>query len=171
MLRISKLTDYGVILVAELARLKESECASVPQLTEATALPAPTVSKVLKHLTRVGLVRSYRGVRGGYRLAKQPRELRLIDIVSVFEGPLSITECATPKNVPCEHHRECSVRRQWERINEFMYDTLAAITLEDMLKTDEDLLVRLQITGPKLPKLRPMFRPSDPQVEAQIRAK
>ena len=100
-LRISRLTDYGTVLLAHLAASQGAVC-SAADVATATGIAAPTVSKLLKSLGRSGLVISTRGANGGYRLAREPHEISAADVIDALEGPVSITECSS-SDKQCEH--------------------------------------------------------------------
>src|SRR5438105_4816657 len=92
MIRFSKLTDYGIVLLTHFARVggcDEGLC-SVAQLSERTKIPEPTVSKVLKLLTRAEILISHRGVNGGYALARRPEEINVVEIISALDGPIAL---------------------------------------------------------------------------------
>lgn len=127
MVRISKLTDYGILVMSHLAGTPEAVvCAN--ELAEELKLPVPTVSKILKSLTQNGLLSSQRGPTGGYMLKKAPDQITLMEIVEALEGPLVLTEC-NAKNSECAIESECSLRNQWLSINQFIYDLFGQIDL------------------------------------------
>lgn len=130
MLRISKLTDYGTVVLAHLATC-ESSVVSAAEVASATGVALPTVSKLLKTLARAGLVASTRGPSGGYRLARSAREISAADVVDALEGPVSITECSSADS-HCEHESVCSVGGAWQRINIAIRMALSEVTLLDL---------------------------------------
>ena len=89
MLRISKLTDYGTVVLAHLAANQATVC-SAADVAEATGVAPPTVSKLLKALARADLVTSTRGANGGYRLARPPQDISAADVIDALDGPVSI---------------------------------------------------------------------------------
>ena len=91
MLRISKLTDYATVILAALSAQPEA-LHSASGLAERTGVAAPTVSKLLKELQRAGIVRSVRGARGGYQLARSAQEISAAEIIDAVEGPVALTE-------------------------------------------------------------------------------
>src|SRR5262249_15554325 len=91
MLRITKLTDYAVLVLADMVRAAGAARAA-RDIAETTRIPQPTVSKVLKLLARGALVVSERGKNGGYRLAREPESISVAEIVDVVEGPIAVTE-------------------------------------------------------------------------------
>lgn len=135
MLRISKLTDYGTVLLANLAANRDSVC-SAADVADATGIAVPTVSKLLKSLGRSGLVNSTRGANGGYQLAKEPREISAADIIDALEGPVSITECSASDS-QCEHEGVCSVGGAWQKVNIAIRRALDDVSLDDLLRTNE----------------------------------
>ena len=135
MLRISKLTDYGIVLLARLAR-DEVAVRNARELAAETGLPFPVVGKVLKALAREGLLVSQRGARGGYSLACPAHEISVAKIVGALEGPVALTECGTAPG-RCEHEPSCDVRTPWERINRAVAETLERVTLADLANPAE----------------------------------
>lgn len=133
MLRVSKLTDYATEVMAVLAAAPE-RVHNAQELAERARLEAPTVSKLLKQLAQAGLVESFRGVNGGYRLARAPERISIADIVTAMEGPIGMTECSAQAGL-CDHETHCGVRVNWQRINDAIAGALAGVSLADMLKT------------------------------------
>ncbi len=131
MLRISKLTDYGVVLCSHLASVGAPR--SVRALAGDTGIPGPTVSKVLKSLARAELVTSTRGASGGYRLARAASEVSVADIIAALDGPIAVTECTDDNaETSCTHETDCGVRTNWQRINDAVQSALAGISLAEM---------------------------------------
>lgn len=133
MLRLSKLTDYGTVLLAHLAANEGSVC-SAADVATATGVAVPTVSKLLKLLGRNGLVTSTRGANGGYRLAHDPSDISAADIIDALEGPVSITECSASDS-QCEHEGVCSVGVAWQRVNVAIRRALDDVSLNDLLRS------------------------------------
>lgn len=133
MLRISKLTDYGTVLLAHLATNNETVC-SATDVASATGIAVPTVSKLLKLLGHSGLVNSTRGAHGGYQLARRPSTISAADIIDALEGPVSITECSASDS-QCEHEGVCSVGGAWQRVNIAIRQALDDVSLRDLLRS------------------------------------
>ncbi len=134
MLRLSKLTDYGTVLLAHLAANRGSVC-SAADVATATGIAVPTVSKLLKLLGRNGLVTSTRGANGGYRLAGDPNDISAADIIDALEGPVSITECSASDS-QCEHEGVCSVGGAWQQVNVAIRRALDDVSLSDLLRSN-----------------------------------
>jgi FeS assembly SUF system regulator len=130
MIRITKQTDYGIVLLTHLAVHPERQY-NAPDLAAEAHLPLPMVSKILKLLAREGLLVSHRGVKGGYSLAQQPEAISMAEIIAALEGPIAITECISVEG-DCFHEPLCPVRSNWRRINQAVRTALEGITLAEM---------------------------------------
>ncbi len=132
MLRVSKMTDYGIVLMTRLAMDPKGQHAAA-DLSAQVEMPLPTVSKILKQLTRAQLLVSARGAQGGYSLARAPESISVAEIIATLEGPIALTECI---NAPgeCEQEPHCSIRLHWEQINQAIYKALNEIKLSDMVQ-------------------------------------
>lgn len=130
MLRISKLTDYGIVVLDQLAQSGAVKL-SADDVAQRTGLAMPTVRKVMKSLVDAGLVLAQRGAKGGYRLAKAPHQVRVLDVVEAFEGPVSLTECSTEAH-RCDITAHCSLSSNWGGINQLLMKVLARVTLDDV---------------------------------------
>lgn len=131
MLRVTKLTDYATLVLTVMAS-DPAAVHSATGLAERARLEAPTVSKVLKPLAHAGLVEGFRGVNGGYRLARVPEKISLIEIVEAIEGPLGMTECSVHAG-DCGIEEHCGVRANWRHINDVVTQALRGVTLAQML--------------------------------------
>ena len=129
MLRLSKLTDYAVVV---LVGLSDDTVMTSASLARSTGVPEPTVAKVLKLLASAGLVASQRGARGGYRLARALGEIGVADVVVAIDGPIALTACVDGSTSVCGSQDQCPVRGRWDRVNDAIAQALSAITLADM---------------------------------------
>lgn len=134
MIRLSKLADYGIVIMAHLARQPERQQAT-SEIAAATAVPQPMASKILKVLARGGLLVSHRGVHGGYGLGRDPRAISVAMIIEALDGPIALTECIEDGPSECDLERLCLARTNWRRINEAIRDALDGITLAEMAQT------------------------------------
>jgi FeS assembly SUF system regulator len=132
MLRISKLTDYGIMLLTYIARDPHLPLRNARELAVEAHLPLPTVSKILKILAREGLLLTHRGVNGGFSLARQPEEISVADIITALEGPLALTECSLHPPGVCQLETQCPVRSNWQKINQAVLGALKNLTLAAM---------------------------------------
>ncbi len=131
MLRMTKQADYGIVLMTYLAGWPEQRFAA-PELAANTRLPLPTVSKILKLLTREGLLDSHRGVKGGYSLAHDPNCITVVDMISALDGPIAFTECIEDAPGICSQEETCRLRGNWQRINRAVRAALESISLAEL---------------------------------------
>jgi len=130
MLRLSKLTDYAVVVLVKLSR--HDGVATSPALAQATGVPEPTVAKVLKALASAGLVVSQRGARGGYKLARPLAAIPVASVITAIDGPISLTACVDGATSGCEALNLCPVRGRWDAVNDAIRHALTSITLDQM---------------------------------------
>lgn len=135
MIRITREADYGILLMTSLAQAA-GEPRSAAALAQQRQLPLPMVSKILKALTRNGLLLSQRGALGGYSLARAAGAISAADIISALEGPLAITECSGEAEQGCARQEHCDVSNHWPRINQAIYAALQGISLAEMSGVD-----------------------------------
>jgi len=129
MLRISKLTDYAILVMAELAR--EGEMLSAHALAERVHVESPTASKVLKLLAGAGLLESYRGANGGYRVSRQAADISVAEVIAAIEGPIAMTECSVEEGL-CSQEDSCELRGNWQRISVAVAGALQEVSLAEM---------------------------------------
>jgi FeS assembly SUF system regulator len=134
MLRMSKMTDYGIVVLARLAGGGSAATQTARELALQTHVPLPSVSKVLKELSHHGFLVSHRGVSGGYSLARPANEITVADVVSALEGPVSLTECGAHSTgaSACGLEGTCQVRPHMRLINGVIGDALRRLTLADL---------------------------------------
>jgi FeS assembly SUF system regulator len=132
MIRINRETDYSVLILSLMATDPEHRYNAVT-LAAQRGLPLPVVSKILKQLSRAGLLVSYRGAKGGYGLSRAPEAITIADIVAAMEGPISLTHCVDSGPSGCQYHRGCVASSNWNRINQAVHSALAGISLKDMI--------------------------------------
>lgn len=135
MLRLSKLTDYAVVVLASLAHDgtgRADRVQTAPGLAAATGLAEPTVAKVLKILGQAGLVEGVRGARGGYRLDRPLSAIALSEVIVALDGPIALTACVDGSTGVCEAEAFCPVRGRWDPVNDAIRAALSAITVADI---------------------------------------
>ncbi len=146
MLRMTRLTDYGVVLLSHIAREPGRLTRNAPELAAAAHLPLPTVSKILKILAREGLLVPHRGAKGGFSLARAATEITVAEIIAALEGPIALTECSGHAGERCEIEPSCPVSAPWRRINRAVFEALRGITLAEMA-SPRPALARFAVRG------------------------
>ena len=129
MLRISKLTDYAILIMVELTRNRE--LLSAQALAERVHVESPTASKVLKLLARSGLLESYRGANGGYRVSRSAEKISVAEVIAAIEGPIAMTECSVHEGL-CSVEASCNARDNWQMISRAVAGALEDISLAHM---------------------------------------
>jgi FeS assembly SUF system regulator len=144
MLRISKLTDYGTVVLACLASQPDRRL-TAGEVAERTKVAAPTVSKLLKKLQRAGLVASARGSHGGYQLAQSASEITAARILDALDGPFALTECSG-EHSSCGLEANCLVGHAWQRVNGAIRRALSDITLAQLSGMERSSVTNIPLT-------------------------
>ncbi|MCB9557264.1 MAG: SUF system Fe-S cluster assembly regulator [Deltaproteobacteria bacterium] len=131
MLRITKQTDYGIVLMTFFARDRQQDVHNARDLALRTQLPQPTVTKILKVLAREGLLLSQRGVKGGYQLARDPHSISVADVIRALEGPIAMTQCCED-GPGCERQKACPVSPNWRVLDRAVRHAIETVTLDQM---------------------------------------
>lgn len=130
MIKISKLADYAIQIIHA---LMSHDCLSASKLAEKTAIPEPTVSKVLKKLAESRLLLSVQGSKGGYQLAKAAEEISLAELITVMDGKPAMTECCKKDyDSGCAQESVCGQQSNWQVVNHLVFSVLDQISLQDM---------------------------------------
>ena len=144
MLRISKMTDYAIMVMVEL-HASPAEVLSAHALADRSHLELPTVSKVLKLLVKMGLIDSYRGANGGYSLERNAQDISVAEIIAAIEGPIAMTECSVEEGL-CAQEAICSLRGNWQRISVAVAGAMEGVSLAEMARPVKPTASPLHIT-------------------------
>lgn len=134
MIRLSKLADYGIVMMTHMAARAERQH-TAPEIAAQSHLPLPMASKILKALVRGGVLVSHRGVKGGYGLARPATAISVADVIVALEGPIALTACIEHAPGECDIEALCPARANWQRINAAIRDALEGITMAEMAQT------------------------------------
>ncbi len=150
MLRVSKLTDYAVVVLTRLSGNPDDAAVQTsPAIAQLTGVPEPTVAKVLKALGSGGLVISQRGARGGYRLSRPLETISVADVIAAVDGPIALTACVEGGPGGCDVRDICAVKGRWDLVNDSIRAALSAISLADMRDASIPRLFRIPVAEPK----------------------
>lgn len=133
MFRISQGVRLGMLALTLLAQRGGQAPLSIATLAASESLPEPYLQQVLLQLKRGGIVRSIRGAGGGFVLARPPERIRLLDVLQALDGPVELCECSTGGDCTCQG------QGVWQRLGECLTETLAGITMADVLSGRERL--------------------------------
>lgn len=134
MIRLGKLTDYGLVLMTRIAQHHDRATHTARDLAVESRLPLPTVSKLLKQLLQGGLLVSHRGTKGGYSLARAADAISVAEIVTVLEGPIALTECSTDVTGLCDFERLCPIKKNQRVISQVIRGALEKVMLSDLIQ-------------------------------------
>ncbi len=133
-MRVSTRGDYASRALLNLALRASNAPTPVKELAERTGLPQPYLEQILLALKTDGIVTSKRGVGGGYRLAKDPRDITLAEIVTAVDGPIVAGIFGEPhKDGACSHEGQCVLLEVWAEVGDHMREHLAGFTLADIV--------------------------------------
>jgi Rrf2 family iron-sulfur cluster assembly transcriptional regulator len=133
-MRVSTRGDYAARALLSLAiRAEESGPTTVRDIAERTGLPQPYLEQILLALKGAGLVRSKRGVGGGYVLARPPADINLAEIVRAVDGPITLGDFGQPHtDGACDHEGQCVLLAVWNTVGDKMRQLLEEFTLADV---------------------------------------
>lgn len=145
MLKLTKKADYGLIALKHLATGPSGAGASAKEIADSYGVPLPLLSKVLQKLARAGFLRSEHGTNGGYRLARDPRQISALEVIRAIDGPIILTSCFTGQK-KCGQSPTCTVREPLRRVHEGILRLLDNTTISDMAQDDvEDPAAELSV--------------------------
>ncbi len=131
MIRLSRMADYGVVVMTHMAwRRHENQTAH--QVAAGTGLPEATAGKLLKVFARSGILTSHRGAHGGYELTRTPEDISVAEIVEAVEGPIALTLCVDEHPGHCGVEALCPMRGGWNRINAALREAFEGLSLAAM---------------------------------------
>lgn len=132
-MKVSTRGDYACRALLSLVLHGDGNPTSVRDIADRTSLPQPYLEQILLALKGAGLVRSKRGVGGGYVLARDPEDITLAQIVSAVDGPIAIGDFGEPHaNGACDHEGQCVLLAVWANVGEHMRVLLEGRTLADI---------------------------------------
>ena len=135
MIRLNKMTDYAVVMLSHLA-VDVDRVVTATELARGSVLPLPSVSKLMKQLSRAGILASQRGASGGYRLGRAPKDISIADIVTILEGPIALTACIEGADTSCDAIPQCSLSGHWNQVNHAIQVALDSVSLADLINAD-----------------------------------
>lgn len=122
------MADYSAVIMAHLVAINRLQ--SAKQIALDTKIPYHTVTKLLKILANSSILRSKAGIHGGYELARDAKEISLLDILQIIDGRIALTAC-NHQNKDCGLLANCRIRHQWGALNSYLEDILGSVSLTD----------------------------------------
>lgn len=134
-MRFSAKGEYGVRAILDIALSGDREPVRVREIARRQGIPMRFLEQVMASLKKAGLVESYRGAQGGYRLAHAAADISLADIVQAVEGPITLMECISDtERGACDQASRCVIRDVWRDVQDSMVRSLNAVSLESVCK-------------------------------------
>ena len=131
-MKISTKGRYGLRILIDLATHDPEKPRMLKDIAESQQISEKYLSRLVIDLRRAGLIRSVRGVKGGFHLAKLPEEITLLKVLETMEGPLSVVDCVqSPEK--CKRQTLCPARSIWKKLNDDIRGLTSQITLDDIL--------------------------------------
>jgi Rrf2 family protein len=113
-MKVSRKADYALRAVKFLSGLPSNELGSINEIAEIEQIPREFLAKILKELIVGGLLTSYRGVAGAYRVSRRPRLISFLEVIEAVDGPIHLNICTEGgSNCPCDRWQTCAMRDFW----------------------------------------------------------
>lgn len=132
-MKISTKGRYGLRILLDLALQSGKKLRLIRDIAQSQQISEKYISRLIIDLRRAGMVKSVRGSKGGYELAKDPKTITLLDVVEVMEGPLSIVDCVRDPG-GCSRNRICATRNIWQNLNSEFRESMRKVTLQDIIE-------------------------------------
>jgi Rrf2 family protein len=139
MLRLTKKADYSLIALKHFASREQQtgDAVSAKEVAETCGIPLPLLSKLLQKLSKTGFLMSAYGTNGGYRLARDPKLISILQVIRAIDGPIVLANCFTEPG-DCDHTDRCTVRQPLRRVQEAIMRLLQSMSIQDMLDEPGD---------------------------------
>jgi Rrf2 family protein len=129
---ITRDTDYALRAVCYIAKCKK-KTVSVSELVKELKIPRPFLRKGLQVLNKKGILKSYKGLGGGFQLARPAHKIFLVDLMGIFQGPFKLNECRF-KKIICPNISKCTLRKKINVIERFVIRELRSISVGSLLR-------------------------------------
>ena len=131
-MQITRQADYAVRAVLHLARSGNTERAATSTIAKEQNIPPSFLAKIISQLSIAGLLHTSRGARGGVTLAREPKDITLLEVVEAIDGPIQLNECVT-NNGACTFEENCPIRPVWCDAQDELVNRLRGTNFADML--------------------------------------
>ncbi|MBI4688017.1 MAG: Rrf2 family transcriptional regulator [Nitrospirae bacterium] len=131
-MQITRETDYAIRCVQYLS-MSPDRIIMIDEISKAKMIPKSFLAKILQRLTKEGIVRSFRGVKGGFQLTKKPKEISILDVIVAIEGSVAMNKCAIDSRL-CDLSNACTVHPIWIEMRKWLEDKFREYTFADLIK-------------------------------------
>lgn len=136
-MRLSTRSEYGLRAIAALATRHDGQPVPLREIASSETISEQYLEQIFVDLRRGGFVRSVRGAKGGYLLARQPEEISVGEVLGVLEGDLAPYDCVASEIVECERANFCTTRQVWLKLRDSMMQAMGGMTLADIVAPEE----------------------------------
>ena len=130
-MQLTREGDYGIRSVLYLARQPYKKISFVTEISEEYKIPRSFLAKILQKLVKAKIVRSYRGVKGGFSLARQAKDISVLDVLEAIEGKLAMNICLADKK-KCDFSRNCPIHSVWASVQSKVVEVLKKSNFDDL---------------------------------------
>ena len=130
-MQITRQADYAVRAVLFLTNLNENERVATSTIAEKQHIPPSFLAKIISQLSIAGLLHTSRGARGGVTLARDARDISLLDVVEAIDGPIQLNECVDASGI-CSFEEDCPMKSAWCDAQEDLVKRLKGTNFSDM---------------------------------------
>jgi Rrf2 family iron-sulfur cluster assembly transcriptional regulator len=137
-MKLTRGGEYGIRGVLYLAKQEEGKVSMLSTIAETQDVPPRFLAKIFQALAKAGVVRSHRGAKGGFSLARPAADVTIKDVIEAIEGPIQLNVCLTAPGT-CDRDQVCPMHKVWQEAQEKMMEILGRRSFAEMVK-DEELL-------------------------------
>jgi Rrf2 family protein len=131
-MQITRQADYAVRAVLYLSRMGNNQRAATSTVAKEQNIPPSFLAKIISQLSIAGLLHTSRGARGGVTLAREPKDITLLEVIEAIDGPIQLNECVG-ENATCTFDHDCPLRPVWCEAQEELVNRLKGTNFEQLL--------------------------------------
>ena len=132
MLRFSKKADYALIALKDLSASSAQSPSTARAIAGRYDIPVELMAKVLQRLSKMGVIASHKGIRGGYYLDRDATEISVADVIQAIDGPVLVTACSD-EDESCDQYSKCNVRDPLWRLKNRILEVLSSFTVDELI--------------------------------------
>jgi Rrf2 family protein len=140
-MKLTRGGEYGIRGVLYLARHDDGKISMLSAIAKAQDVPPRFLAKIFQALAKAGVVKSHRGAKGGFSLARPASEITIKDVIEAIEGPIYLNVCLVGQG-ECSRDKICPVHAVWEEAQEKMMSVLDRANFADLARSEEQLQIR-----------------------------
>jgi Rrf2 family protein len=132
-MQISRKSDYALRAMVYVAAWDNDKICSINEISDAEKVPREYLAKILKELSLQGFLHSYKGINGGYRLARPRKDITFLNIIEAMQGKIAVNDCIRHSNPDgCDRKPGCAMHEFWKAEQKRVVESLGSVNLESM---------------------------------------